>query len=78
MRSFECACRCYKKLLEIAWDTNDAEAEVIAFEGLGICYYYTGELKKSNYYVDRMMRGKLEKNDSKIKEIYMSQLKYKR
>lgn len=54
------------------------ENEVVAFEGLGISYYYTGELKKSNYYLDRMMRGKLEKNDSKIKEIYMSQLEYKR
>lgn len=53
-------------------DTNDIESEVIAYEGLGTSYYYTGELKKSNYYLDRMMRGKMEKGDSKIKEIYMS------
>lgn len=37
-----------------------------------------GELKKSKYYLDRMMRGKMEKGDSKIKEIYMSQLDYRR
>ena len=53
-------------------DTNDNEAEINAYEGLGVQYFYLGQLKKSNYYVDRMMRGKLEKKDSKIREIYLT------
>lgn len=49
---------------------NDVDGELQAFEGLGTAYYYLGELKKSNYYLDRVMRGKYEKSDSKIREIY--------
>ena len=40
-------------------------------------YYYMGEMNKSRYYVDRMMRGKVEKKDSRIREIYLTQLEYK-
>ena len=36
------------------------------------------DLRRANYYMDRMMRGKIEKKDSKIKQIYLSQLEYRR
>jgi hypothetical protein len=53
-------------------DTNDFEAEINAYEGMGIQYFYIGDLKRSQYYTDRMMRGKIERKDSKIREIYLS------
>lgn len=58
--------------------TNDFESEIQAYEGMGLQYYYLGDMKKSNYYVDRMMRGKAERKDSKIREIYLSQLEYRK
>lgn len=42
--------RCYKKLLETAWDNSDSEAEVQAYEGLALQYFYLGEIQKSCYY----------------------------
>eukprot|EP00347_Sterkiella_histriomuscorum_P022582 403337936 len=78
LKNSKCAIRCFKKLLENAWDTNDFEAEINSYEGLGIQYYYLGDLKRSQYYTDRMMRGKIEKKDSKIREIYLTQLEYRR
>ena len=59
-------------------ESNDMEAEIHSYEGLGTQYYYLGDLKKSQYYMDRMMRGKIEKKDSKIREIYLSQLHYRK
>lgn len=51
-KNYTCAIRCYKKLLEISWyfqmiignyrDTNDNEAEINAYEGLGVQYFYLG------------------------------------
>ena len=77
-KHYKIATRCFKKLLETAWDTDDVESEVQAYEGLGLQYFYLGELKKSNYYIDRMARGKLEKQESKIRSMYLSQLHHKR
>ena len=33
-KNYRIAIRCYKKLLEVAWDLNDSEAEIAAYEGL--------------------------------------------
>ena len=35
-------------------------------------------MKRSKYYMDRMTRGKLEKKDSKIRSMYLTQLYHKR
>ena len=53
------------------------ETEVQAYEGIGQQYFYLGDLKKSNYYLDRMTRGKIEKADSKVRGMYLSNLKDK-
>jgi len=33
-KNYKVAIRCYKKLLECAWDSNDYESEVASFKGL--------------------------------------------
>ncbi|TNV83686.1 hypothetical protein FGO68_gene973 [Halteria grandinella] len=77
-KNYKVAIRCYKKLLECAWDSNDYESEVAAFEGLAQQYYYLGDLKRAGFYLDRMQRGKVERKDSKVREMYLSQLNHKR
>ncbi len=47
MKNFKCAVRSYKKLLEIAWDTNDFEAEINAYEGMSIQYFYLSDLRRA-------------------------------
>jgi len=48
------------------------------YEGVALQYYYRGNLKVANYYLDRLMRGKFEKKESRIREIYMKQLDHRR
>ena len=43
--------------------------EVLAYDNLSIDYFYLGELAKSNYYHDRIMRGKTENNKSIVKKV---------
>ena len=43
--------------------------EVSAYDNLSIDYFYLGELQKSNYYNDRVMRGKTENNKSIVKKV---------
>ncbi len=43
--------------------------ETNAYDNLSIDYFYLGELNKSNYYQDRMMRGKTENYKSIVKKV---------
>jgi len=43
--------------------------EVTAYDNLSIDYFYLGEIAKSNYYHDRIMRGKTENNKSIVKKV---------
>ena len=67
---YENAAKCFKKQLELAWRLNDLPGETRAYEHIGIQYYYLGFLEKSKYYNDRSIRGKSEKRDSKVRQIY--------
>eukprot|EP00347_Sterkiella_histriomuscorum_P024572 403330650 len=70
LKEYENSIKCYKKLLELAWRLESIQFEIKAYEQLGIQYYYIGNIEKSQYYNDRAMRGKCEKKDSKIRELY--------
>ncbi len=41
-------------------------------------YFYIGDVNKANYYLDRSTKGRLEKKESKVREMYMSHLSHKR
>eukprot|EP00347_Sterkiella_histriomuscorum_P001099 403373330 len=70
LKNYENAIKCFKKQLELAWRHNDAQEELRAYEQLGMQHYYLGNLEKSKYYNDRCMRGKTEKQNSKIRSLY--------
>jgi len=78
VKNYKLAIRCYKKLLETAWDTGDTDSEIHAYQGLSQQYFYLCEPKKSSFYQDRALRGKLEKKESKVRAMYLAHLKYKR
>ncbi len=43
--------------------------EVVAYDNLSVDYFYLGDLQKSHYYQDRIMRGKLENDKSIVKKV---------
>ena len=66
-KEYQNAIKCYKKILEIAWDQNLHAEELEAYDKIGIQYYYLGNLERSRYYNTRMMIGRLEADCSKIR-----------
>ncbi|CDW80099.1 histidine acid phosphatase family protein [Stylonychia lemnae] len=69
MKDSESAVKQFKKQLQLAWQEGDTQVEVNAYDNLSIDYFYLGELAKSNYYHDRIMRGKTENNKSIVKKV---------
>eukprot|EP00347_Sterkiella_histriomuscorum_P003370 403364556 len=69
MKDSESAVKQFKKQLQLAWQEGDTQMEVSAYDNLSIDYFYMGELAKSNYYHDRIMRGKTENNKSIVKKV---------
>ena len=69
IKEYELALKCFKKQLQIAWHINSHEGEMSAFDNLAIQYFYLGDLEKSKYYNDRMVRGKKEASFSMIRKI---------
>ena len=52
--------------------------EISAYDNLSIEYFYLGEITKANYYHDRIMRGKLENDQSIVKKVNCNLLFSKR
>lgn len=48
-----------------------------AYDNLAIQYYYKGDLEKSRYYNDRMIRGKLEAKFSIVRKMSENHAKKK-
>ena len=75
-RNYENSIKCYKKLMIYAWKAKDKSMELEAYSGLSIQYYYLGEVKKCEFLTDRVMKCKLERHDSKIRDLAMNQIAY--
>ncbi|CDW85695.1 histidine acid phosphatase family protein [Stylonychia lemnae] len=66
---YKISTNCYKKMLSLAWDIGDRQAEILAFEQLGMIYYYKGQLDKAKYYSERATRGWVENDQSQVKQL---------
>lgn len=49
-----------------------------AYDNIALEYFYLGDLEKSKLYQDRMLRGKLEKEESMVKNVSLNMLNSKR
>lgn len=50
----------------MSWLLNNVNKELKAYDQLGKCYYYLGDLDKACYFHEKMMSGKIE-NDVSVK-----------
>ena len=72
IKEYTMGVKCHKKQLEIAWMCNDEVNELRAYEMIGKCYFYLGEITKCKIYHDRSQFGRVEDRDSKIRQIFTS------
>ena len=75
MKEHEEAVKQFKKMLQLAWQEGDIAMEMQSYDNLSMDYFYLGELQKSKYYHDRMIRGKVENDHSIIKKVTCNLLK---
>lgn len=50
--------------MQISWIVDSKTFEIRAYQNLARCYFYLQLAKKSEYYFDRVTRGKLESKTS--------------
>ena len=53
----------------LEFELMNFDIEMLAYENIGLQYYYMGNLEKAKHYHDRAMRGKYEVPGSHIREI---------
>lgn len=59
-QKIELALMYLKKMLRLAWAIGDHDRELLAYDLLGIQFYYLGEIDKASYFHQRMVNGELE------------------
>jgi tetratricopeptide (TPR) repeat protein len=69
MKEHDGAVKQSRKMLQLSWQEGDIAMEMQAYDCLSVEYYYLGELGKSRYYHDRIIRGKVENDHSIIKKV---------
>ena len=72
-QEYQKAMTSFKKVLEFAWELNDKAEEIKAYDFLGICYFYKGDLEGADYYHNRMVGGQVETEASVVRKLCMSQ-----
>lgn len=64
IKNYKLALVNYKKMLQLAWELKDENAELIAYDGIGMQYFYLGAVQKARYYHERMWKGIYENEGS--------------
>lgn len=69
LKEYDKALICAKKQLVLAWHIQNSEAEIKAYGSIAIQYFHLGDVDKSKYYNDRMLRGKCEAKFSIVRKM---------
>lgn len=64
----------YVKMLQTAWVLNSRRKELVAYDSLGLQYYYMGELENAHFYHEKMMVGNIERQASDLRELGIEKL----
>jgi len=59
----------FTKFLYVAWEIDSPKDELLAYDYIGIQYYYMGKLEKAEFFHNRMVGGKLEAKNSRQRQI---------
>lgn len=68
----------FLKMLHLALILNNKNYEILAYDCLGIIYYYKCDIKKAVYFHTRMLRGTLEGEHSLLRDVAFTKLNTKK
>jgi tetratricopeptide (TPR) repeat protein len=63
-KEYDLAKFAFKKMLQFAWFNNTTANEIHAYLGLAKQYFYSQQLERAEFYIDRAINGKIEINTS--------------
>lgn len=66
----------FTKFLYMAWYIESPKHELLAYDSIGIQYYYLGDLDKAEHFHTRMVGGKLEPKGSRLRKIGITKIKF--
>ena len=58
LKMYKMSIRYFGKFLACAWYNNNVDSELLAYDYLGVGYFYEGDLDKAQYYHQKMIYGK--------------------
>jgi len=73
-KQYELGLLIQKQILVLAWKMNDRKQETIAFDKIGMCYYYLNEIDKAKFFHDKSMNADLEPVDSSLRILALREL----
>ena len=78
LKSFNIALRYFIKMLEMSWVCKNTCKELVAYDLIGLQYFYMGNLELANYFHKRLLEGEIEPVNSNLRQLsYMKYKKYK-
>lgn len=77
LKNFTLSLRYYMKMLEIAIYTNSKSKELLAYDLIGLQYFYAGDLSLANFFHKKLIKGEAEQENSTLRRIAILKYKYK-
>lgn len=69
LQQYKLALSYFAKMLQCSWKIKDNDHEILAYDLIGMQYYYMGELEKSKLYHQKMVEGELEPESSNLRRL---------
>lgn len=77
-QNFEKAKNNFYKMLHLALVIKSKNYEILAYDFIGLSYFYKNDIKKAIYFHTRMLKGQLEGDHSLLRDVAFTKLKSKK
>ena len=75
IQNYKMAVFYFVKTLQTAWLLEDRRKELLAYDSIGLQYYYMGEVENANFYHEKMLNGNVERTNSDLRDLGVQKLK---
>lgn len=73
IKEYQKANLAFKRLLQVAWSTDNYQMEMRAYEMMGLQYFYLGDIPKAEFYLKRSLFGKSEAKTNQTRHLATSE-----
>ena len=74
LKKYSLAKHYFTKVLQLSWLVGDKQNELLAYDSIGLQYYYLGDIEQAQYFHFKMMKGEYETESSALRGLGISKL----